>query len=75
MNEELKQSLIDLLTSAKGNIEAGENQVAIENIEAALAAIENDGVVTADGESFKEEDGKPKPKPLPGQGTNGPMIP
>lgn len=69
MSEELKQSLIDLLTSAKSNIEAGETQVAIEEIENALAAIENDGVATADGEG-----GDKFTKPLPGQGNNGGIV-
>lgn len=79
MNEELKQSLIDLLASAKNGIETGDTQMAIEAIESAIAAIENDGVATTDGEdSTKGEDGKeekPKPRPLPGQGTTGGLVP
>lgn len=62
-----------MLNEAKENIEAGEHTEAIEKIEEAIAALENDGVETA------SEEGNTKPqkpgKPLPGQGTNGDIRP
>ena len=70
MNDNLKQSIIELLEAAKAHIEAGETAAAIEKIEAAKAEVENEGVeqTAADPEG---EEGKPKDPPLPGQGTNG----
>lgn len=64
MNDELKQSIIDLLVAAKAHIEDGETAAAVEKIDAAIAEIENEGV-----ESANEDE--PKDPPLPGQGTNG----
>ena len=64
MNDELKQSIIELLVEAKANIEAGDTAVAIEKIDAAIAVVENEGA-----EPTAEDD--PRDPPLPGQGTNG----
>ena len=64
MNDELKQSIIDLLEAAKAHIGTGEYSDAAEKIDAAIAEIENEGVEAAN------ED-EPKDPPLPGQGTNG----
>ena len=64
MNDELKQSIIDLLVAAKTHIETGEHSEAVEKIDAAIAEIENEGV-----EATNEDE--PKDPPLPGQGTNG----
>ena len=73
MDEVTKQSLLDLLTAAKGHIEGGEHAEAIEKINDAIATLENEGVATAseDGDGKKPN----KPKPLPGQGTNGGFNP
>jgi hypothetical protein len=67
MNEVTKQSLLDLLSSAKAHIEAGEHSEAVEKIEEAIATIENEGVAPADGEEGENRNDPP----LPGQGTNG----
>ena len=67
MDELTKQILLDLLSSAKAHIEAGEHSGAVEKIEEAIATIENEGVAPADG----EEGGNRNDPPLPGQGTNG----
>lgn len=89
MNELTIQELLSLLSASKAHIEAGEHAEAIEKIDAAIANLENAGVATADEEGgqeggeggndgLEEGDGKeekPKPRPLPGQGTNGPLNP
>lgn len=64
MNDELKQSIIELLVAAKAHIEDGETAAAVELIDAAISEIENEGA-----EPTAEDD--PKDPPLPGQGTNG----
>lgn len=64
MNEVTKQSVLNLLLSAKAHIEAGENSEAVEKIDAAIANIENEGVEPS-GED-------PENPPLPGEGANGP---
>ena len=76
MNETLKQSVLELLAAAKTHIEAGETALAAEKIDEAIAAVENEGVETAndapsDAGGQGGEEGKPKDPPLPGQGTNG----
>lgn len=64
MNEVTKQTVLELLDAAKTHIAAGETASASEKIDAAIAAIENEGVAPAS---------KPKdPPPLPGEGSNGP---
>ena len=70
MNETLKQSVLELLASAKTHIESGETALAAEKIDEAIAAVENEGVDTTSADPEGEE-GKPKDPPLPGQGTNG----
>lgn len=76
MNETLKQSVLELLAAAKTHIEAGETALAAEKIDEAIAAVENEGVETAndapsDAGGQGGEEGKPKDPPLPGQGSNG----
>ena len=77
MNQTLKQSVLELLAAAKTHIEAGETALATEKIDEAIAAVENEGVDTADAtpggdpEGEGGEEGKPKDPPLPGQGSNG----
>lgn len=76
MNETLKQSVLELLAAAKTHIEAGETALAAEKIDEAIAAVENEGVETAndapsDAGGQGGEEGKPKDPPLPGQGNNG----
>ena len=65
MNEVTKQTVLDLLDAAKTHIAAGETALATEKIDAAIAAIENEGVeTTSDGEEGKIP-------PLAGTGSNG----
>ena len=76
MNQTLKQSVLELLAAAKTHIEAGETALATEKIDEAIAAVENEGVETAndapsDAGGQGGEEGKPKDPPLPGQGSNG----
>lgn len=71
MNDNLKQSIIDLLEASKSHIEAGETAAAIEKIEAALAAVENEGVEPSNSTPSSPGDNPTTPPPLPGQGSNG----
>lgn len=76
MNQTLKQSVLELLAAAKTHIEAGETALATEKIDEAIAAVENEGVETAndapsDAGGQGGEEGKPKDPPLPGTGSNG----
>lgn len=76
MNETLKQSVLELLAAAKTQIEAGETALAAEKIDEAIAAVENEGVETAndapsDAGGQGGEEGKPENPPLPGTGSNG----
>ena len=71
MNEQLKQSIIELLEAAKAHIAAGETASATEKIDAALAAVENEGVEQTSAEPGAPEDNPTTPPPLPGQGSNG----
>lgn len=50
MNNETRQSVLDLLAAAKTHIESGEHSEAVEKIDAAIAVVENEGVDTTSAE-------------------------
>lgn len=70
MNQTLKQSVLELLAAAKTHIEAGETALATEKIDAAIAAVENEGVDTTSEEPGAPGN-NPENPPLPGTGSNG----
>ena len=70
----MKQSVLELLAAAKTHIEAGETALATEKIDEAIAAVENEGVETANdapSDAGGQGGNNPENPPLTGTGSNG----